>query len=479
MKSTVLALVLCFAASLFAQPSGAKTITLNGAGGYSVDDSGLHKAAADCIAQGGGTIIIPSDMTLTNKLQLGGMKTERKPCGLDLGKGSGVTLTVDIRDGGNGIELFDGAFLRGTYGFEAWGASRYGSRIKAAPTAILDNLIANGERDGNQQGIFIQGIQVQGDPSAKIKAMVSLVNLHSGTAIQDSLIAYFRNIGLEVACDSRATEQKNDTVNFFKNLVIGGIRPSEARPVVLHTLGDATCGLGDIQFDFLDAEGTGEGQAAIEITGSGTQVAMAGATVKGIHFNGGYCEPTVKLNNDCFRITDAGHITIRDFTANAQGGGSGIKISHRLANGIGLISVDNVTSTGGAYSINNTITHDLKPVIQGKVGLIQHYDYDETRSDVGMNSFASQFSVLKALHARIGPLEDTGGKPGNGGNNVPGPNVSLEVAGEAAFQTLNATSGIQSNGKPGMTVTKTVKGSDGRDCTMTFSMGILTATTCP
>jgi len=41
------------------------------------------------------------------------------------------------------------------------------------------------------------------------------------------------------------------------------------------------------------------------------------------------------------------------------------------------------------------------------------------------------------------------------------------------------SSGYSVSGTAGMTVTKTVKGSDGNNCTMTFTGGLLTATTCP
>lgn len=415
------------------------TIHLNGSGSYTLNDAGIHQAVADCVAQGGGRVQPTADVTITSMLSVGGLTTSRKPCVLDLSAGNGVTLTVDVRDGGTGIQLFDGAAIAGNYGFQPFGSSKYGGRIKAAATANVAKLIANGEATGNQQGVSITGVQIQGDPAATVGTMVSLVNLHSGTTVQDSFIAYFRGIGLEVACDASAPDQQNDTVNYFKNLVIGGIRPSTARPVVLHTTGGATCGLGDIQFDFLDVEGAGTGNPQVEIAGSGTQVAMAGSTVKGIHFNGGYCEPTIGSNSDCFRITNAGAVTIRDFSANADGTGSGVKIAHTLANGVGLIAVDNVSSSGGAYSINNTINSDQKPVTTGRTGLVQHYDYDETRVDVGMNSFASQHQYLKALNIRVGPLTGLG-TTGLVPNGLPGA-AALEVEGDGALASGGSTVG--------------------------------------
>jgi hypothetical protein len=43
---------------------------------------------------------------------------------------------------------------------------------------------------------------------------------------------------------------------------------------------------------------------------------------------------------------------------------------------------------------------------------------------------------------------------------------------------LNAAAGLRANNAPGLTVSKTVKGSDGKNCSLTFTSGLLTGTTC-
>jgi len=50
--------------------------------------------------------------------------------------------------------------------------------------------------------------------------------------------------------------------------------------------------------------------------------------------------------------------------------------------------------------------------------------------------------------------------------------------GSNGYGTLDA-SGYSASGTAGLTIVKTVKGSDGNNCTMTFTAGLLTATTCP
>ena len=57
--------------------------------------------------------------------------------------------------------------------------------------------------------------------------------------------------------------------------------------------------------------------------------------------------------------------------------------------------------------------------------------------------------------------------------------VNIETAAAVNIEsTLNAQA-YTANGTPGLSITKTVKGSDGNSCTMTFTSGLLTATTCP
>lgn len=66
--------------------------------------------------------------------------------------------------------------------------------------------------------------------------------------------------------------------------------------------------------------------------------------------------------------------------------------------------------------------------------------------------------------------------------NIRGNNVGVGTASPAYPLDVNGTanaSAYRVGGTTGMSVTKTIKGSDGNNCTMTFTSGLLTSTTCP
>jgi hypothetical protein len=72
---------------------------------------------------------------------------------------------------------------------------------------------------------------------------------------------------------------------------------------------------------------------------------------------------------------------------------------------------------------------------------------------------------------------------GDSGNKIPLRGLS---SGDVLFEddieingTVYLEGGLQAQGVAGLSAVKTVKGSDGNNCTMTFAFGICTATTCP
>lgn len=349
---------------------------VSGVPGYAQNDTGIHAAVADAIAQGAGEVKIPDFATvvLTTPLVLGADNATKPPIRLVLGVGAQLQISVNS-PGNDAISVGDGSCIVGEGAPAPFSATNTASRILWTASANVANVIAPLNKTGTQNGMCLEKFILQGTNGATISS--------AGILLQ----GVFQNTWFE----GIYTDNGFSTVPFAMLRVLPAAGPpgfvtsddlmlndnfdctgkANCTPVSIE--GVAASAISSIKFYGGGIQHAGAGLPLLKINGNGVSGGINALLFSGIHF-----ETVAGGDTASIRIIDARGVIF-------QGGSM---------SGTAFTDVFNISQTGGgltrdieilgfysapAYTnfITNTINGFIKP---GNLVSYPPYYYDSTNT---------------------------------------------------------------------------------------------------
>jgi hypothetical protein len=318
---------------------------------YAQNNTGLHSAAADCITQLGGAIVIPSGVTvsLTSQLILGN-NTTKPPCELRIENGGSLSVGTL----GAGVDAIQAGDSSGVV-CEGWGAGAgaFGATtqcIQFGATSTFNALIAPLDRTGTQEAYYVIGAKILGNCSATVGSSIfDIQGVFAGTRI---LHFYTSNIPGKVARIRPGTS----VLKIASDIVIDGNLDATgcAGGLPLSIEGAAASEISGITLRG-QAQHPGAGLPTIKIDGAGV---AGGVGVNSIHFEGAYHVESINTPATCqVSIADSAHVAFDQLEASGPAATSLVCISQTLANATHDIEIKHIrTAVSWTNVINNSIS---------------------------------------------------------------------------------------------------------------------------